>query len=224
MGPGFTVCVDRAHWALTTAAGGPMTDTFSATGALLVRAGAGDQSAWNDLVEQHTRVLWSVARSYRLDGADAADVVQTTWLRLVEHLDRIEDPNRLVGWLVTTARRECLRVLRRSGRERPIPGEDAALDLPDTGAEPVDARLLTDERNAALWGAFARMPERCQRLLRVLMEVPARSYDEVSAALDMPIGSIGPTRARCLARLRTLIDGTLLVDGRADPGESGGRA
>src|SRR5213593_490223 len=120
---------DRAHWVRSTAvAEDPMTDTFSATAALLAQAGAGDERAWDALVEQHTRLLWSVARSYRLDQADAADVVQTTWLRLLEHLDRIEDPSRLVGWLVTTARRECLRVLRRSGRERPVADEDTTLE------------------------------------------------------------------------------------------------
>jgi len=104
-----------------------MTDTFSATATLLAQAAQGDQRAWNALVDEHSRLLWSVARSFRLDAADANDVVQTTWLRLLEHLDRIEDPSRLVGWLVTTARREAMRVLRRSGRERPVV-EDTVLE------------------------------------------------------------------------------------------------
>jgi RNA polymerase sigma factor (sigma-70 family) len=198
-----------------------MTDTFSATGALLAQAAAGDERAWNALVAQHTRLLWSVARSYRLDQADAADVVQTTWLRLLEHLSRIEDPTRLVGWLVTTARRECLRVLRRSGRERLIVDEDAALDLPDDDAEPVEAQLITNERNATLWRAFRRLPERCQRLLRIAVAMP-QAYDEVSAALNMPVGSIGPTRARCLVQLRKLLDGSGL-NGSEDVGGTGGR-
>jgi RNA polymerase sigma factor (sigma-70 family) len=198
-----------------------MTDTFSATGALLAQAAAGDERAWNALVDQHTRLLWSVARSFRLDQADAADVVQTTWLRLLEHLDRIEDPTRLVGWLVTTARRECLRVLRRSGRERLIVDEDAALDIPDDDADPVETRLITNERNATLWRAFRRLPERCQRLLRVAVAVP-QAYDEVSAQLEMPVGSIGPTRARCLDRLRKLLVGTGL-NGSDDGGGAGGR-
>jgi len=196
-----------------------MTDTFSATGALLAQAGAGDERAWDALVEQHTRLLWSVARSYRLDQADAADVVQTTWLRLLEHLDRIEDPSRLVGWLVTTARRECLRVLRRSGRERPVADEDTTLEVTDD-AEPVDAHLITSERNAILWRAFLRLPQRCQQLLRIVVAMP-QAYHEVSAAMDMPVGSIGPTRARCLSRLRDLLAGSGITD--AEAGDTGAR-
>jgi RNA polymerase sigma factor (sigma-70 family) len=197
-----------------------MTDTFSATGALLAQAAAGDERAWNALVAQHTRLLWSVARSYRLDQADAADVVQTTWLRLLEHLDRIEDPTRLVGWLVTTARRECLRVLRRSGRERLIVDEDAAMEVVDDD-DPVETRLITNERNATLWRAFRRLPERCQRLLRIAVAVP-QAYDEVSSALGMPVGSIGPTRARCLVQLRKLLAGSGL-NGSEDGDGAGGR-
>lgn len=189
-----------------------MTDTFRSTAVLLAHATAGDQRAWDALVEQHARLLWSVARSYRLDQADAADVVQTTWLRLVEHLDRIEDPSRLVGWLVTTTRRECLRVLRRSGRERLVSADDGTLDIVDEAAQPLDASLINDERNAELWRAFSQLPERCQRLLRIAVAMP-KAYDEVSAALGMPVGSIGPTRARCLTRLRALLDGTGLADG-----------
>jgi RNA polymerase sigma factor (sigma-70 family) len=187
-----------------------MTDTFSATASLLARAAQGDQRAWDELVEEHTRLLWSVARSFRLDAADANDVVQTTWLRLVEHLDRIEDPARLVGWLVTTARREAMRVLRRSGRERPV-YQDTVLDRPDD-APPVDTAVLVDERDRALWEAFEHLSEKCQQLLRVAVANP-KAYDEISAALDMPIGSIGPTRRRCLTHLRALVEGTVLAEG-----------
>jgi RNA polymerase sigma factor (sigma-70 family) len=187
-----------------------MTDTFSATATLLARAAQGDQRAWNALVDEHSRLLWSVARSFRLDSADANDVVQTTWLRLLEHLDRIEDPSRLVGWLVTTARREAMRVLRRSGRERPVV-EDTVLDRPDDGP-PVDSRLLQDERNRALWDAFSRLNEKCRQLLRVAVTHP-QAYDEISEALGMPIGSIGPTRRRCLTQLRALLEGTVLAEG-----------
>jgi RNA polymerase sigma factor (sigma-70 family) len=196
----------------TTAVEELMTDTFGATAVLLAQAAAGDQRAWDALVEQHSRLLWAVARSYRLDQADAADVVQTTWLRLVEHLDRIEDPSRLVGWLVTTTRRECLRVLRRSGRERLVAADEGALDVVDESIEPLDAGLILDERNAELWQAFSRLSVRCQQLLRIAVANP-KAYDEVSAALGMPIGSIGPTRGRCLNRLRTLLDGTGLANG-----------
>ncbi len=182
------------------------------TAALLARARAGDDTAWNSLVEQYSGLLWSVARAYRLDTATAADAIQTTWLRLVEHLDRIEDPQRLGGWLATTVRRECLQVLRRTTRERIAPGGDAGLDAVDTTAEPLDASLLASERDAALWRAFRDIPDRCQRLLRVLIATPPPSYEQVAAALDIPIGSIGPTRARCLARLRTLLEPTGLLD------------
>jgi RNA polymerase sigma factor (sigma-70 family) len=187
-----------------------MTETFSATATLLARAAQGDQDAWNELVDEHSRLLWSVARSFRLDSADANDVVQTTWLRLLEHLDRIEDPSRLVGWLVTTARREAMRVLRRSGRERPVV-EDTVLDRPDDGP-PVDSALLQDERNRVLWEAFARLNEKCRQLLRVAVTHP-QAYDEISEALGMPIGSIGPTRRRCLTQLRALLEGTVVAEG-----------
>jgi RNA polymerase sigma factor (sigma-70 family) len=186
-----------------------MTDTFSATATLLARAAQGDQSAWDELVSEHTRLLWSVARSFRLDAADANDVVQTTWLRLVEHLDRIEDPARLVGWLVTTARREAMRVLRRSGRERPVI-EDTVLDRPDEGP-PVDTALLLGERDQALWQAFERLGAKCRQLLQIAVNEP-QAYDEISAALGMPIGSIGPTRRRCLTQLRALLEGTVLAE------------
>src|SRR5215212_584395 len=129
-----------------------MTDTFSETASLLARAAQGDERAWAALVDQHNSLLYAVARSFRLDVADAGDVVQTTWLRLVEHLDRIEDRARLVGWLVTTARREALRLLRRGSRERPA-GDESVLDRADDG-EPVDTGLLLDEGNTALWAAY----------------------------------------------------------------------
>lgn len=186
-----------------------MTDTFSATAALLTRAAQGDQRAWEDLVDQHANLLYAVARSFRLDAADASDVVQTTWLRLVEHLDRIEDPSRLVGWLVTTARREALRVLRRGGRERPA-GEESVLDRADD-APPVDTALLLDERDQVLWTAFQELPEKCRRLLRIAVVEP-EAYEEISAVLGMPVGSIGPTRRRCLTQLRALLAGTVPAD------------
>jgi RNA polymerase sigma factor (sigma-70 family) len=173
---------------------------------LLARAGAGEQQAWDRLVERYTNLLWSVGRAHRLSTADAGDVVQTTWLRLVENLTRIQDPDRLPGWLVTTARRECLKVLRRSGREIVSSDDDAALDAVDELAPALDAALLAAERDAALWACFRKLSERCQLLLRVLMAAEPPAYAEVSEAMGMPIGSIGPTRMRCLDRLRALTD------------------
>ncbi len=170
------------------------------TTTLLETAARGDQAAWDTLVDRYASLLWAVARGHRLSDADAADVVQTTWLKLVENLGKIKDPDRLPGWLATTARHECLRLLRRAGRERPADDRD----WPDepAGHAGVDAALLLDERNATLWRALATLSEQCRQLLRVLMATPPPSYADVAAALDMPVGSIGPTRQRCLARLR----------------------
>jgi RNA polymerase sigma factor (sigma-70 family) len=193
---------------------------------LVAAAADGDADAWNALVEQYNGLLWSIARGYRLATSDAADAVQTTWLRLVENLTRIQDPSRLPAWLATTVRRECLAVLRRSGREQLLDDGDA-VDLPDD-AEPLDARLLVEERDAALWRGLVRLPERCQQLLRVLMAAPPPSYATVAAALDLPVGSIGPTRQRCLDRLRRALEasGELLgLEGRvSDPAAPPGGA
>ncbi|HEX4705138.1 MAG TPA: sigma-70 family RNA polymerase sigma factor [Pseudonocardiaceae bacterium] len=174
------------------------------TEALLAAATAGDQTAWNALVDRYTSLIWSIARGFRLSSTDAADVVQMTWLRLVEKFDRIVEPERLAGWLSTTARRECLQLIRRAGRTREVLGVEHDVDVTDP-APPVDDRLLRDERDAALWRVFAGLGERCQRLLRILMATPPPGYGEVADAVDMPIGSIGPTRQRCLNQLRDLM-------------------
>ena len=187
-----------------------MTDTFSATATLLARAAQGDQRAWNALVNERRRLLWSVARSFRLDAADANDVVQTTWLRLLEHLDRIEDPSRLVGWLVTTARREAMRVLRRSG-----PGAAHHRGHRAGPARRRTARGLSAPAGRAqprTVGGVLRLNEKCRQLLRVAVTHP-QAYDEISEAFGMPIGSIGPTRRRCLTQLRALLEGTVLAEG-----------
>ena len=175
-------------------------------GELLHAAAKGDQLAWDRIVGRYTGYLWAVTRSFRLDTAQAADVVQTTWLRLVEHLDDIAEPEHLGAWLGTTTRRECLRLLRRERREHLV-DTDAMNDLVDPVAAPVDASLLLAEQAATLEAAFAQLGQRCQQLLRLSMLVRALSYEEMSAALDMPIGSIGPTRGRCLQRLRRLLAG-----------------
>jgi RNA polymerase sigma factor (sigma-70 family) len=170
----------------------------AALAGLVTRARAGDQHAWNDLVEEFGGLVWATARAYRLSDADADEVSQTTWLRLFENLNRLQDPARVGGWLATTARRECLQVLRHTSRVI------ASDDLPEqvSGSEAPDAALLADERAQTLWSALADLPERDQRLLRMLMAEPTPTYVEISAALEMPIGSIGPTRERALRRLR----------------------
>jgi RNA polymerase sigma factor (sigma-70 family) len=172
--------------------------------ALVGRAANGDQGAWNEIVDRYTNLLWSVGRAHRLDTADISDVVQTTWLRLLENLTRIRDPERLPGWLATTARRECVSLLRKSGRESVLFDENAIADAADEVADPVDHLLLVEERDAALWQCFFRLPERCQHLLRVLMSVDPPNYAEIGEAFGLPVGSIGPTRMRCVQRLRDL--------------------
>ena len=172
---------------------------------LLRAASEGDQEAWNAITDRFTSLLWSVARSYRLGSDDAEEVVQNTWLRLLENLTRIDNPEALPGWLATTARREALGILRRRGRTVLTRDEDLGVDLADPASTELDSALLEDERDVELWASFAKLPERCQQLLRVLMACDRPVYAEVSAAFDMPIGSIGPTRMRCLERLRKLV-------------------
>jgi RNA polymerase sigma factor (sigma-70 family) len=172
---------------------------------LLRAASEGDQEAWNAITDRFTSLLWSVARSYRLGSDDAEDVVQNTWLRLLENLTKIDNPKALPGWLATTARREALGILRRRGRTVLTRDEDLGVDLADPASTELDSALLEDERDVELWASFAKLPERCQQLLRVLMACDRPVYAEVSAAFDMPIGSIGPTRMRCLERLRKLV-------------------
>lgn len=179
---------------------------------LVLAAARNDQVAWNALVSRFNGLLWSIARGFRLDDATAADAVQTTWLKLVDHLDRLTRPEAVGGWLATTMRRECLHVLDRASREVPSTTTHWLDDEPADIRE-LDARLLDDERDAALWRAMGMLSERCQRLLRVLMASPAPSYADVSRALDVPIGSIGPTRQRCLAYLRRLVPPGVVLDG-----------
>ena len=173
---------------------------------LVEAARNGDQSAWDAIVDKYGSRVWAVARAHRLNSADAEDVFQVTFLRLVTHIDTIREPARVGAWLATTARHECLAVLRRA--ERAVPSsQDEIMDGPDLLLPSVEARLLTDERQGELHAALGRLSEPCQRLLRVLMADPEPSYEEVSRALEMPVGSIGPTRGRCLKHLRRELGG-----------------
>ncbi|MFG1955679.1 RNA polymerase sigma factor [Micromonospora sp. NPDC048830] len=182
-----------------------MTDR-SAT-SLVSAAAGGDESAWGELVRRYTPLVYSVIRSYDLSRADAADVNQTVWLRLVEHLARVRDPEALAAWLATTARRECYRLSRLGRRTQPFDPYDDALDAyhgfsraADSAAP--DEELLRAERRQALREGFAQLPPRCQALLALLTADPAPSYREIAERLGVPVGSIGPTQARCLRRLR----------------------
>jgi RNA polymerase sigma factor (sigma-70 family) len=187
----------------------------SATARIVSCAARGDQHAWDQLVERYSGLLWSVARAHRLTSVDAADVVQSSWLRLVEHLAEIRNPDGIGAWLATTARRECLRVLRDTARYEPVDDIETL-----TGVDPgdLDGALRTAERNAGLRRAFERLPARHQALLRLLTTDPTPSYEEIGAALAMPIGSIGPTRARALERLRRELRDTGVLDDMAAEG------
>jgi RNA polymerase sigma factor (sigma-70 family) len=171
---------------------------------LVRRAADGDRWAWERLVEQYARLIWAMTRDFKLAESDAADVTQVTWLRLLEHIDRLEQPARVGSWLAATARHECLRNV--AARQRVVPGGDD-LALNDVAAhEPeIDEQLLADERAKVVREALARLPWRWQRLLELLMADPPASYAEISDELGLPVGSIGPTRGRCLARLRMLL-------------------
>ena len=148
-------------------------------------------------------MIWSITAEYRLLESDAADVAQTTWLRLLEHIDRIQYPDRVGSWLAATARNECLRSL--AARKRVVLGHDNN-EMEETHASgaDVDERLLAAERDQTVREAMSHLPSRWQRLLEMLMADPPVSYTEISDQLGLPVGSIGPTRGRCLARLRVL--------------------
>jgi len=168
-------------------------------GALVRAAADGDQRAWSVLVDRFSKLVWAIARNHRLSADDASEVSQTTWLRLAEHIDRLQDPSKVGGWLATTARHESLRVLRGAGRQIPM-GDD--MPEPERPTAGIDEELLRSERDTLLWRAFSRLPARDQALLRLLVSDPMPSYEEIGAAMGMPVGSIGPTRVRCLKRLR----------------------
>jgi RNA polymerase sigma factor (sigma-70 family) len=170
---------------------------------LVQAAREGEQRAWEELVELYMPLVLSVTRRYRLDSADAADVNQTLWLRLVEHLDQIREPERLAGWIATTVRNEALRLL--ASRKRTVIVDPlAGLGLePDPGSEPsVDEDLLRAERHQALREGLAQLRPTHRELLVLLSTDPPPSYDQISERLGIPRGSIGPTRGRALAELR----------------------
>jgi RNA polymerase sigma factor (sigma-70 family) len=175
---------------------------------LVRRAAEGDRGAWEGLVDQFARLIWSITVEFKLVESDAADVVQTTWLRLLEHIDRIQYPDRVGSWLAATARNECLRNL--AARKRVVLGQDEAelanaVSAAAAPAPEIDERLLADERDQVVRDALSRLPGRWQHMLEMLMADPPVPYTEISDQLGLPIGSIGPTRRRCLSQLRVLL-------------------
>ncbi|MFI0417223.1 RNA polymerase sigma factor [Spongiactinospora sp. 9N601] len=189
--------------------------TDLAVSALVTRANMGDQGAWNDLVERYASMVWSICRQYRLDRRDTDDVAQQVWMAAVEHLGELREPGKLGAWLAITAKRECSRLLR--SRHRGETAEDPlGFDMTaDERTGPIEEEVETAERNAVLHAAFMTLPPRCRRMLALLLdELP---YQEISARLGIPIGSVGPTRARCLAKLRSDPALAALMESETEP-------
>lgn len=172
----------------------------------LVRlARAGDMRAWERLVDQYGRLIWSITHRYKLIDSDAADVAQTTWLRLLEHIDGIRQPDRVGSWIASTARNECLRIL--AARKKVVLSHEDLdmMELTAADQPALDEGLLAAEQAESVRDALSSLPGRWQRLLEMLMADPPTSYTQISDELGLPIGSIGPTRGRCMARLRVLL-------------------
>ncbi|WP_230486870.1 RNA polymerase sigma factor [Nocardioides anomalus] len=179
-------------------------DVWGQAAASFERWAGGDAVALDDLVRVMTPVLWHVVRSYRLSAEVAEDVVQTTWLALVRSRASVQDPAAVGGWLTTTARREAWKVARASGRALPVEDDELARRLPDEGSP--ESEVVRRDGDERLWGAVDRLPERCRQLLRVVAFEHRPDYTRIAADLGMPVGSIGPTRGRCLQKLRTLLE------------------
>lgn len=172
---------------------------------LVRRARSGDQAAWDEIVERFAPLVWAICMRHRLSTADADDVGQSLWLGLLEHLDSLREPAALPGWIATTTRRECLKV-HDAARRRQVPVDPAATDDEVLGADPtappVDEGLLAEERCAAVRAAFAALAPQCRRLLALLVSDPPLPYVRIAEMLGVPVGGLGPTRARCLDKLR----------------------
>jgi RNA polymerase sigma factor (sigma-70 family) len=168
---------------------------------LVNSARAGDRGSWNQLVDRFLPLVNAVVSRYRLPAADADDVNQIVWLRLVEHLDDLREPRALPGWIAAIARNESLQMIRLRGHDTPVDPQATTMtrasDLPE-----LDDGLIRDERVSALHEAILELPPRRRDLLRLLMADPPLSYDQISAIVGIPVGSIGPTRARALEQLR----------------------
>jgi RNA polymerase sigma factor (sigma-70 family) len=170
------------------------------TETLVAAAAAGEPLAWNQLTDRYAVLIRSVCRAHRLCEADTDDVAQLTWLRAVEHIGRLRDPHRFGAWIGTTARHECLAVLR--GRKRVVPTADEIQHPLFTADTDRDETELAAERRDAVRRALGTLPPRQQTLLRLLHSDSAPSYEAIGSALGMPVGSIGPTRGRALERVR----------------------
>jgi RNA polymerase sigma factor (sigma-70 family) len=188
-------------------------------GVLVRLAADGDEAAWAMLVKRFSGLVWSVARAYGLGFADAEEVFQTTWLRLAEHVGRLKEPDRVGAWLATTARHETFKMIRAGKRTSPTDDLDR-LDrgddvTPETLALEAEEATTEAARARQVWAAFQQLPARCRELLRVLMATPPLPYVEVAEMFGIAVGSIGPTRGRCLHQLRALLAGSEAGSGPA---------
>jgi RNA polymerase sigma factor (sigma-70 family) len=170
------------------------------TSQLVTGALTGDEASWSEIVRRHTGLVLARVRQFRLTPQQAEDVAQTVWLNLLEHLGSLREPEALPGWIATATRHECIRTANQARRSVPVDPATGRLDVPADAD--VDGELLRDERRAALRAALDELPAHQRDLLLLLSTDPAPSYQEISARLGVPVGSIGPTRQRALARLR----------------------
>ena len=169
---------------------------------LVERVRVGDQHAWADLIARYGARVWTVARSQGLDRERASDVVQTVWLNLLHGVDNVREPGAIAAWLVTVARREAIRVDRMS--KRVVLVDEVSFERRAAVTDDIDRAAVRSDDGALVRRAVDRLGDRCRELLRLLYSSDELSYTEIADAMQMPIGSIGPTRARCLERLRTL--------------------
>ncbi|ATW52894.1 RNA polymerase subunit sigma [Streptomyces peucetius subsp. caesius ATCC 27952] len=165
---------------------------------------AGNQDGWNRIVERYTPLIWAIARGHRLSTADCEDVSQTTWMRVIQHLGKLRDPEKLSQWIAVSARRESLKHIEKSGRSVPV-GDSPAFDRPEPSENHPEEAALAKERDNEVLLAYCALSSKCQALLGLLVTDPPMSYDEISATLGMPRGSLGPIRSRCLAHLGKLL-------------------
>lgn len=190
-----------------------MTSSDTPTETLASRAGAafaayqdGDRQRLSELVDLATPLLWHTVRAQRVGYDQAEDVVQTTWLRLVHHAEVIHDSRAVLAWLIVTAKRESWRVVKDGRRARPMAESDDDAELADTAMDGPESTALASADGRVLWRHIESLSARCRSLLRIVAFSDRPDYAAIAQALGMPVGSIGPTRGRCLAKLRLLLD------------------
>ncbi|MFI6641835.1 RNA polymerase sigma factor [Streptomyces sp. NPDC050504] len=166
---------------------------------------AGNQESWNQIVDRYTPLIWAIARGHRLSPADCEDVSQMTWMRVIQHLAKLRDPEKLAHWISVSARRESLKHIQKAGRSTPIEDPEV-FDRPQPSVNQPEEKALEREARDEVLLAYCSLSPKCQALLGLLVAEPPMSYDEVSAALGLARGSIGPIRGRCLKHLERALE------------------